>query len=483
MKRQNLRRWVLALLSAFVVVVFPLSGTAKDAVQNALDSQIEAQILANRTELSAGEQATSFKFTRTAFAQPIPNLDRQRRRVFSFGDRLFNTQWVQAPGSVPSLDGLGPLFNRSSCAGCHIRVGRGRPPIAGETRMRSKLIRLSIPGENAQGGPLPHPVYGAQLQEQGILGVSAEGKTQITWTEEIDQFADGTTFSLRKPSYEFTELGYGPLGDDVLFSPRVSPAVFGLGLLENIPEADILQQVDPDDLDGDGISGRPNYVWSEESQTKMLGRLGWKANEPTLKQQIAGAFSGDIGLTTPMFANSSCSEQQADCQAAATLGDPLDVSGEFLDKVTTYLSLLAVPARRNVEGALEQRGERLFYQGQCASCHLPQQVTGNGSVHEEYNNKTIHAYTDLLLHDMGPALSDMRPDFEASGQEWRTPPLWGIGLVGTTNNHTFYLHDGRARNLLEAILWHDGEAHESKEFVRQLNADDRDALIAFVASL
>ena len=483
MKRQHLWKWGLALLSALVVIVFPLIGMAEDGLEAALDAQLEAQIRENRTELSAGEHATSFKFTRTAFAQPIPNLDRQRRRVFSFGDRLFNTQWVQAPGSVATLDGLGPLFSRNSCAGCHIRDGRGRPPLADETRMLSKLIRLSVPGKNELGGPLPHPVYGSQLQEQGILGVSAEGKTQITWTEETDQLDDGTTFSLRKPSYEFTELGYGPLGEDVLFSPRVAPAVFGLGLLENIPEADILQQADPEDLDGDGISGRPNTVWSEEAQTKMLGRLGWKANEPTLKQQIAGAFNGDIGLTTPVFEDSSCSQMQADCQAAATLGDSLDVSSEFLDKITTYVSLLAVPARRNVNGVLEQQGERLFYQGQCASCHLPQQVTGNSSIHEEYNNQTIHAYTDLLLHDMGPALSDSRPDFEASGQEWRTPPLWGVGLFETTNHHTFYLHDGRARNLLEAILWHDGEAHKSKEFVRRLNADDRAALIAFVASL
>lgn len=478
-KLKHLWLWGLALLSAFVVTVFPWVGSADAAFEEALD----AQILQSRTAFSGGEQATSFKFTRTAFAQPIPNLDRQRRRVFSFGDRLFNTQWVQAPGSVPSLDGLGPLFNRSSCAGCHIRDGRGRPPIEGETRMLSKLIRLSVPGQNEHGGPLPHPVYGGQFQEQGILGVDAEGKTRITWQEEPGQFADGTSYSLRRPSYEFTDLGYGPLGEETLFSPRVSPAVFGLELLENIPEEDVLQSADPDDADGDGISGRPNYVWNEEAQAKTLGRFGWKANEPTLKQQIAGAFNGDIGLTTPIFQNHSCSEAQPDCQEAATLGNAPDVSAEFLDKITTYVGLLAVPGRREVEGALEQKGERLFYQGQCASCHLPQQVTGNSSVNEEYNNQVIHPYTDLLLHDMGPALADLRPDFEATGHEWRTPPLWGVGLVGTTNDHTFYLHDGRARNLLEAVLWHDGEAQRSKEFVQQLDSDDRDALLAFLASL
>ncbi|MEM9090876.1 MAG: di-heme oxidoredictase family protein [Cyanobacteria bacterium P01_F01_bin.53] len=483
MIKNRLWLWGLALLTAWIVVTIPLVGMADSGLEAGLESGLAAQMLANRTELSGGDQATSFKFTRTAFAQPIPNLDRRRRRVFSFGDRLFNTQWVQAPGSVPSLDGLGPLFNRNSCAGCHIRDGRGRPPIPGETRMLSKLIRLSVPGEDPHGGPMPHPVYGGQFQEQGILGVAAEGKTQITWQEETGQFADGTSFSLRRPSYEFTDLGYGPLGDEVLFSPRVSPAVFGLGLLENIPESDILQQADPDDVDGDGISGRPNYAWNEEAQSKTFGRFGWKANEPTLKQQIAGAFNGDIGLTTPLLAASSCSEAQADCQEAATLGDPLDVSAEFLDKITTYLSLLAVPARRNVEGSLEQQGEQLFYQGQCASCHLPKQRTGNASVQAEFNNQVIHPYTDLLLHDMGPALADLRPDFEASGQEWRTPPLWGIGLVGTTNDHTFYLHDGRARNLLEAVLWHGGEAQQAKDFVQQLDVSDREALVAFLSSL
>ncbi|MDJ0708058.1 MAG: di-heme oxidoredictase family protein [Leptolyngbyaceae cyanobacterium MO_188.B28] len=474
-KRSFLNLVFLALLSVMTAIAIVLFSTTSLAENST--------ILENRTEYSGGEQATTFKVTQTAFAQPLPNLDRRRRRVFAFGDHLFNTQWIQAPGSVTTVDGLGPLFNRSSCAGCHVRDGRGRPPLPDENRMLSKLIRLSIPGQNEHGGPLPHPVYGGQLQEQGILGVPAEGKTQINWEEEPHRFTDGTSFSLRRPTYTFTDLAYGPLGEETLLSPRVAPAVFGLALLENIPNAEILSHADPDDQDGDGISGRPNYVWDIAQQAKSLGLLGWKANEPNLKQQISGAFNGDIGITSSLHPNSSCSDQQSQCQEELTYGDQPEVSDEFLDKVTTYVSLLAVPARRDLANPQVQGGERLFYQGQCASCHVPKYITGESSEHPEFNNKVIHPYTDLLLHDMGPDLADKRPDFEATGQEWRTPPLWGIGLVKTVNDHTFFLHDGRARNLMEAILWHGGEANSSKEFVLNLSQSDRDNLISFLESL
>jgi len=468
------RFWLilLAALTSIAIIAFPRVGIPKQLV-----------ISENRTAFSGGELATVFKETQTAFAQPIKNLDRDRRRVFNFGDHLFNTKWVEAPSSVATVDGLGPLFNRSSCAGCHIRDGRGRPPLPHEKLMLSKLIRLSIPGEGEHGSPLPHPSYGGQLQEQGILGVPAEGKTLIIWQEEAGKFADGTTFSLRRPSYEFTDLAYGDLGADILFSPRVAPAVFGLALLDNIPEANILQNADPSDRDRNGISGRPNYVWDGSQQTKSLGRFGWKANQPNLKQQVAAAFNGDIGLTTSLFPNSSCSSNQTRCQKETTLGEQPEVSDIFLDKVTTYVSLLGVPARRNLERRQEQLGEKLFYQANCTSCHVPRQVTGDASVHAEFNNQVIHPYTDLLLHDMGEDLADNRPDFVANGREWRTPPLWGIGLVKNVNKHTFFLHDGRARNLTEAILWHGGEAQKSKEFVQKLSQGEREALIAFLNSL
>ncbi len=477
-------RFWLAIVGLLVAVFVAISPNRVMAMDAALDrGGNAAEIQRNHTALSGGELATVEKITQTAFAQPLKNLDRKRRRVFAFGDHLFNTQWVQAPSSTAKLDGLGPLFNRSSCAGCHIRDGRGRPPLPHETRMLSKLIRLSIRGQSKEGGPLPHPVYGGQLQEQGILGVEAEGKTEIAWAEEPGQFADGQSFSLRRPSYQFTQLAYGPLGEETLFSPRVAPAVFGLGLLDNIPEDNVLQQADPEDQDGDGISGRPNWVWDVEKQRKQLGRFGWKANEPNLKQQIAGAFNGDIGITTSLLSSSSCNQAQLACQTEAKHGDQPEVGDVFLEKITTYVSLLAVPARRNLDGKPEQRGEQLFYQAQCVSCHLPRQLTGNASPHAEFNNQVIHPYTDMLLHDMGADLADNRPDFEANGQEWQTPPLWGIGLVENVNKHTFFLHDGRARNLAEAVLWHGGEAEQSKEQFMAMKEGDREALLKFLNSL
>ncbi|WP_299486697.1 di-heme oxidoredictase family protein [Acaryochloris sp. IP29b_bin.137] len=472
MKLKRLILACFAVLTALIILMIQGGSMAQQSFD-----------VANRTPLSGGQAATVTKATKTAFAQPIKNLDRQRRRVFVFGDHLFNTQWVQAPSSVATLDGLGPLFNRNSCTGCHVRDGRGRPPLPHEDRMLSKLIRLSISGQSEEGGPLPHPVYGGQLQEQGLLGVPPEGRTQITWTEEPGTFADGQSFSVRRPHYAFKDLAYGPLGEEVLFSPRVAPAVFGWGLLENVPQADILQQADPDDQDGDGISGRPNYVWDVVKEEKQLGRLGWKANQPNLKQQIAGAFNGDIGLTTSLFPKPSCNDGQSNCLQETQFGEQPEVSDEFLDKITTYMRLLAVPARRNIDGGPEQRGEKLFYQAQCATCHTPKMVTGKTSEHPEFNNQVIHPYTDLLLHDMGPGLADHRPDFEADGQEWRTPPLWGIGLVKMVNKHTFFLHDGRARNITEAVLWHGGEAQASKERFLQMSEKDRTDLVAFLSAL
>ncbi len=468
---------------AFFPAVVILTAIFAIVLHGVVAVEDPAYISENRTPLSGGDLATVFKTNRTAFAQPITNLDGKRRRIFSFGDRLFNTKWVVAPASVSSLDGLGPLFNRSSCAGCHVRDGRGRAPLPNEDKMLSKLIRLSVPGTNNVGGPKPHPIYGGQFQEQGILGVSAEGKTEISWTEEKGTFADGESYSLRRPNYKFTDLAYGPLGDDILFSPRVAQAVYGLGLLENIPEAEILKNADSKDKNGDGISGRPNYVWNVEANKKTIGRFGWKLNQPNLKQQVAGAFNGDIGLTTPIFPDVNCSKSQDECQKATKLGEQPEVSDEFLEKVTTYVSLLAVPARRNIDGTKEQLGERIFYQAECASCHLPKQITGNKSPHREYNDKTIHPYTDLLLHDMGEGLADNRPDFDANGREWRTSPLWGIGLIKNVNKHTFLLHDGRARYLMEAILWHGGEAQMAKEYVEKLSKEERSALISFLNSL
>jgi CxxC motif-containing protein (DUF1111 family) len=265
-------------------------------------------------------------------------------------------------------------------------------------------------------------------------------------------------------------------------SPRVGPAMIGLGLLEALDEATVVALADEDDADGDGISGRPNHVWDEKRQQPMLGRFGWKANQPTIEQQTAGAFLGDIGITSPMFPTPNCPPAQTACATATSGGDP-EIDQNKIDQVVYYSLLLAVPARRKVKDREVLKGKGLFAEAGCLDCHATKLVTGQLAGFPEVSGQTIHPYTDLLLHDMGEGLADHRPDFLATGTEWRTPPLWGIGLVHVVNGHTFFLHDGRARDLNEAILWHGGEAERAREAYRTMRRDDRAALLRFLESL
>ncbi len=339
-----------------------------------------------------------------------------------------------------------------------------------------------MPGLAANGGIVPDPVYGDQLQPQAILGVPPEGRATIRYFEEPITHADGSSETLRRPEYGIVDLAYGSLSDSIQVSPRVAPFLIGLGLLAAVDDASLLALADPADLDNDGISGRPNRVWDVQEQKTVIGRFGWKANQPTLAQQNAGAFLGDIGITSELFQEQNCTPIQAACQAAPNGGTP-EIDAGKLAFITFYTHTLAVPARRNVDAPVVQKGEALFAGSGCSHCHLPELTTGELAGFPELSRQLIHPYTDLLLHDMGVGLADGRPDFEADGQEWRTPPLWGIGLVHTVNGHSMFLHDGRARNLAEAILWHGGEAAPSRDAYRQLSSSDRDALLRFLESL
>jgi CxxC motif-containing protein (DUF1111 family) len=417
-----------------------------------------------------------------AFSLPMPNMPRKHQRPFSFGNRLFNTNWVIAPASVKSIDGLGPMFNRVSCSGCHTLDGRGAPPANGKGPFDTMLIRLSVPGQSSHGGPNPHPAYGDQLSERAIPGVTPEGLAHISYEEVPGRYGDGEAYSLRKPRYTITDLAYGSLGDDILMSPRVAQHMIGLGLLEAVPETTLQALADPDDADGDGISGRINRVWDQDLQGPAVGRFGWKANQPSLRQQSAGAALGDIGLTTSLNPVENCSAVQASCSAAKTGGE-LDLSEEFLDKLVLYTRTLSVPAQRNPGDAQVIAGQQLFRDFGCAACHMPSLQTGTGAALPELDNQTFHPFTDLLLHDMGEDLADGRPDFEATGREWRTPPLWGLGLVPLINGHDNLLHDGRARGFSEAILWHGGEGETAREKFRNASKDERKALITFLKSL
>ncbi|WP_415753428.1 di-heme oxidoredictase family protein [Pseudomonas leptonychotis] len=437
--------------------------------------------------LSAGS-ATVRKADQNAYSLPSANLSPTRRLDFSVGNSFFRNPWVTSPATTTARDGLGPLLNTNACQNCHIKDGRGHPPSPDAQSATSMLVRLSIPAGSEHAaiiqrlGVLAEPHYGSQLQDMSNPGVSPEGKVRVSYSTQLVRFADGHEIELRQPSLNISQLGYGALHPDTLFSARIAPPMIGLGLLEAIADADILANADPDDRNGDGISGRANQVWDRAQQRTTLGRFGWKAGQPTLNQQNAEAFANDMGLTSTLVAQDNCSELQRDCHNAPNGGE-FEVSDSILASVLFYTRNLGVPARRDADTPHVLAGKNLFYRAGCQGCHTPQFTTATNAAEPELANQAIRPYSDLLLHDMGTGLADNRPEFLANGQEWRTPPLWGIGLTETVNGHTQFLHDGRARNLLEAIAWHGGEAQASKQVVLTFNADERAALLAFLNSL
>lgn len=419
--------------------------------------------------------------SRDAFSLPAANLPQDRRAEFFVGNSFFNQNWVAAPASAAARDGLGPLFNTRSCSTCHFKDGRGSPPQANQP-FHSMLMRISAPGVGEHGAPKPDPVYGDQIQNQALPGIPPEADVFVDYTTLEGTFADGEPYALRKPAYRLEHLGYGALVEHLRMSPRVAPPVFGAGLLETVPKATLRAMEDPEDRDGDGISGRLNLVWDLVAQKPSIGRFGWKAEQPSVLQQVASAFHADMGLTTTLFPQENHSPAQTACEDVPNGGSP-EVSDKIFQSVTFYCRTLAVPAARNQDDPKVVQGRRLFESMQCAACHTPEFVTGESAEIPELSRQTIRPYTDLLLHDMGADLSDDRPAFKASGREWRTPPLWGIGLVPKVNGHSTLLHDGRARNLTEAILWHGGEAEASREAFRKAPKADREALIEFLKSL
>lgn len=426
-----------------------------------------------------------------AYSVPVATLDAEQRKAFAGGHEHFHEAWVVAP-DMSGVWGLGPTFNEDRCSKCHEKNGRARAPAGEREPMRGMLVRLSVPGKDAQGAPRPHPNYGDQLNDRSIPGVAAEGRAIVRYQDKPVQFGDGGVATLRVPDIEFADLQFGPLGEDIQASPRVAPAVFGLGLLEAVPEPQILAIAKAQEQHG--VSGRPNYVWDYENDRRALGRFGWKANQPSLRQQVASAFLGDIGATSWIFQQENCPGLQTVCRdlpSAVRCGGQGGCTGQYrpevvpsrLSNLTLYLQALAVPARRDVDDPEVMRGEKLFERARCALCHVPELTTGAKTALRSAANQVIRPYTDLLLHDMGEDLADGRPDFDAGGREWRTAPLWGLGLLAAVSGHTELLHDGRARNVAEAILWHGGEALDSREAFRAMPKADREALVRFVNSL
>jgi len=422
----------------------------------------------------------------SAFSLPAANLPMTRLADFFAGNSFFTNPWVSAPASTSARDGLGPLFSTNSCQSCHLKDGRGQPPAPGEA-MLSMLVRLSVPARTPEEraleqrvGALPEPRYGQQIQSRGIPGVPPEARPTLRWSDVRGRFGDGTPYTLTRPTVELDELGYGPLHAEVRLSARVAPPLVGLGLLERIPSAAIEALADPDDRDANGISGRVNRVRDAASGASSLGRFGWKAGQPSVRQQVAAAFHGDLGITSSLFPESPCTPVQVAC-AKAPDGCTPELTDALLDLVTFYARTLGVPARRNPSTA--RPGEALFRKIGCADCHVERFVTGPAPDLPLLAEQEIHPYTDLLLHDMGEGLADGRPEFAADGREWRTPPLWGIGLVHAVSRHTRFLHDGRARNLEEAILWHGGEAEKARRAYTALERSERDQLLFFLDTL
>jgi CxxC motif-containing protein (DUF1111 family) len=451
-------------------------------------------------EESPGGSATSrHAATRNAFSHSSATLTFAQQLDFKVGDGIFRKLWVSAPSSTTSSDGLGPLYNARSCQSCHLKDGRGHPaegrwPDGDGTSM---LFRVSVPPgtdaerlaiEEGRQAVASEPTYGTQLQGFAIQGQSPEARVRITYEDRPITLRGGLVVHLRKPSYRVVDLGYGPIRPDAMLSPRVAAPMIGLGLLEMVDEADLLARADPDDRDGDGISGRPNHVWSMEHGHPMLGRFGWKAARATIRDQTAGAFSGDMGLSTELLPGSAgdCTQAQTLCRGAPSGADPphrVEVAPTMFDLVVFYARNLAVPMRRRADASEVLRGKQVFYQIGCPACHTPKYLTRADPERPELSRQLIWPFTDLLLHDMGLGLADGRSEGRAGGQEWRTPPLWGIGFTAVVSGHTRFLHDGRARSLLEAVLWHGGEAETAKQRVVKMTREERDALVAFLASL
>ncbi len=402
------------------------------------------------------------------FKQTSGNIAPENIQPFMLGRRLHHTDFGNGTHSEPGnpvfdahVGKLGSKFIARSCVECHVNNGRALPPAIGAPMLQT-VVKT---GSDAAGSP--HPLLGEVLQPQSTAGAPESVATIVNYITTAGEYGDGTPYSLRKPVYAFQ--GTTPSH----FSVRLAPPLVGLGLLEAIAESTIEGLADPDDANQDGISGRVQTVVDPETGELRLGRFTGKAGQARISHQIAAALNTDMGVTTSVF-------PVLDGESIA--GTP-EVSVAELDQMTRYVALLGVGARRDLTDDQALRGEQLFTTAQCVKCHTPELETSPYHPMAELRNQTIRPFTDLLLHDMGEGLADNMGENGATGAEWRTPPLWGIGLTAGVSDGEAYLHDGRARTLEEAILWHGGEAEASKEAFRTMPAADRDAIIKFLKSL
>ncbi|WP_133471154.1 di-heme oxidoredictase family protein [Paraglaciecola marina] len=461
----------------------------------------------DQTELQPGGNMTAKRVSHRSYVVEGRGVNPQQKLDFWTGFSLFRDPWVIAPSSTKDRDGLGPLFNTRSCISCHSRGGRGPAPELGLSSPSAMVIRLGLKDQDSSFSHYSKSpaaqTYGEQIQTRAINTVHAtqlpkaikpEAKLNLAYETITGQYDDGSEYQLHKPNYELRELNYGEISQEVGLSPRFAPVVYGAGLLDAIAEADLLAQEDIDDSDQDGISARYNRVpmvkklTSDDAYTEPtlgIGRFGFKAKHPTLAQQVAAAFRDDIGITSSWFPAESCGPAQKGCAIASELGRHTDVEipNKLLKLVVDTNQFMAVPPSRNLLSEKAQQGRELFYHGGCASCHTPSYTTAADYPIAVLASQKIWPYTDLALHDMGAGLADGVIENDASGNEWRTPPLWGLGAQKIFRKAPLYLHDGRAKSVAEAILWHGGEAQASQIFFKNLNKSKRQELLTFLDAI
>ncbi|MDC0709540.1 di-heme oxidoredictase family protein [Stigmatella sp. ncwal1] len=457
------RAW-LYMVGQGGIVPFEAAGSLRDSFPMA-----EAGWSGGRTTLNAPYSDEPDN----RFIQMALNMAPLNAQTFVEGRRIHHTDFGDGSHSEPGnpaltehQNKLGPDYVARSCVACHVQNGRGLPPANTNTTLTNYVVKVGT----ANGGA--DAKIGSKLQSRRTSGTPESDVRISSWTASSGTFKDGTGYSLRKPVFGF--LNYTPTN----YSARITPQLVGMGLLEAVPETAISQLADPNDSNGDGISGKVQTVVDPETRVARLGRFGWKAGSARVKFQVAEAFNSDMGVTSTVYPTLDCGSQQTGCSGSSN-----ELNAQSLDKITRYVALLGVPARRDLTNAQALQGETLFKSAGCDKCHTPTLTTSAYHPHTELRSQTIHPYTDLLLHDMGTGLADNLPEGQASGAEWRTPPLWGIGLTAGVSGGEAYLHDGRARSLSEAILWHGGEGEAAKQKFVNMTAAERNALLAFLKSL
>ena len=444
-------------------------------------------------------KATKVVLPQDVYKQPVTGLTPKQLKQFKEGEKVFNNFWMAVnnpiipltwdlslPGPAGAEWGLGPMFMATNCAACHVNAGRGRAIDASGSLAVQHVLRLSVPGQDAHGGPNPHPNYGTEIQMFDIVtrkdksARAGEAEVFIDWVTQKFSFADGETLELRQPKVRVENLNFGPLGEGTMLSLRNSQAMMGVGLLEAVSDKDILKLAEMQKTKG--LNGRPNYVRDDIRQQTSMGRFGWKANQPSVRQQIAAAFSSDMGINSALYPETQCTAVQKECLEAIRHDKP-ELRPELWEAITTWAMSLDAPVQRDKDKPEVKRGEQLFVDSGCAACHVPELKTSQFDALPQLANRKIRPFTDLLLHDMGPDLADGRPDYKAGAADWRTAPLWGIGLSRQVSASTSFLHDGRARNLQEAIVWHGGEAKPARDKFTTMPKAQRSDLLAFLESL